>query len=216
MTKEQRKINAEKMAAGRLAKQKQREEESAMKEQIIAKQQAELKSLREQISQKEVSVSAGLAENNAPDKQVQSEIDKLREELSDLKLVLANSGSLPSKISTKPWSSIKKPFHKDIFKTKKVHKGYELGFIGESELDDYLANGYSVARGEDYGEKPGAIKRKRMIGVEQPVTAAKESREVQRQFNLAQRTSALQKTKEMSDNIRQQSGRKTEFELSRF
>jgi hypothetical protein len=130
------------------------------------------------------------------------EILKLRQELATAKKELYDNGALRKNQSTKPWHSIKKPFHKDIFVTKNNHKGFELSFISEHELDDYLSNGYNVAKGEDYGEKAGPLRRKRMLAVERRTEAAEEDRAILREFNLAQRTSALQDTKRLGDKFK--------------
>lgn len=198
---------------GKLAKEQAKAEEAALKEKLINGQVAEIKALRAQISEKNVEVTTRFVKTGEPDKAKQDDIDLLRQELDAMKTVLAHYGALPKKVATTPWKSVGRPFHKDIFKTKKKHKGFELGFIGVDELDNYQANGYNIAQGQDYGEKEGALKRKRLIGVERPIEAADESRAELRAFNLAQRTSALQKTKDMADGISQASGRKTDLKM---
>lgn len=207
LTKEQQKIKVEQMQAGKLAKK----EEKARTEKLLADQSAEILKLKSQISEKNVAVTADFVQTGQTDKASQTETDLLRQELADLKTVLSNSGALPKKVSTEPWKSTKRPFHRDIFRKRERHAGFEPLFIPEEELDDYKARGYTVARGPDYGEKEGALKARRMIGVERPKAVADEDRAILRAFNEAQRTSTLQKTKEMSEHIRKASGRKTEL-----
>jgi hypothetical protein len=203
-TEKQKKEQGERMRAGKTAKA----EEADRKEKLLLAQAAAIKKLRAmaQISEKQVGLTAEFKKTGQVNIKVQDEIEGLREEVAALKEVLAHSGALPKKVATKPWSSRNKPFHKDIFKTKEKHSGYELGFISEDELDNYKASGYSVANGGDYGEKPGVLKRKRMIGVERKVEAAEEDRTRLRDFNRAQRTSALQKVEDIRDSIHRVSG----------
>jgi hypothetical protein len=208
-TTKQKKEQAEKMRAGKIAKA----EEAAQKEKLILDQATEIKALRMQVSEKQIGLTTEFAKTGQVDDSVQTEIKELREELATLQEVLAHSGALPRKVATKPWSSRNKPFHKDIFKTKNGHNGYELGFISEDELDNYKADGYSVVNGKDYGEKPGILKRKRMIGVECTIEVAEDNRKRLRAFNLAQRTSNLQKVEDIRDGIHKMSGHKPKVEM---
>lgn len=212
LSEEQKKTRGEQMQAGRLAKQQERAEKETRIEKLLAEQAVQIQELRATISDKNIAATTEFVQTGQLDKTSQAEIDLLRQELADLKIVLSNSGSLPKKVSTEPWKSTKRPFHRDIFRTKKIHKGFEALFIPEEELDAYKARGYTIARGLDYGEKEqGVLKARRMIGVERPKAIADEDRAILRDFNKAQRTSTLQKTKEMSERIRKVSGRKTEL-----
>lgn len=211
LSKEQKQVMGEQMRVGKLAKQQEKAEEKTRTEKLLADQEAEIQRLKAQISNKNVAATAEFVQTGQPDKTSQAEIDSLKQELTDLKTVLSNSGALPKRVSTEPWNSTKRPFHRDIFKTKKHHEGFEVLFIPEEELDDYKARDYTLTKGPDYGEKEGVLKARRMIGVERPISVANEERALLRDFNKAQRTSTLQKTKEMSEHIRKASGRKTEL-----
>lgn len=216
ITEEQKKARSDRLLEARKIKSQERiDEATANKQEVIDSQQTEIKELQTQISEKNVLQTSTFLEKGEADGDLQVDLEKLKKELADLKVVLADAGSLPKKIAlSRSWDSVGKPFHKDIFRTKKKKKGFELGFIIKAELDDYIANGYTVAKGQDYGEKEGVLKRKRMIGVERTIESANADRGRQRAFNLAQRTSSLQKTKEMSEKIQQLSGNKTELEVN--
>lgn len=208
------KARVAKMQAGKLAKKQAREKEDTLKEKLINDQAAQIEALKAKISDKNVENTTEFVKTGQVDMGVQAEVDKLKQDLDDMKIVLSHQGALPKRVdSTQPWKSIGKPFHKDIYKVKKTHDGFELGFIEECDLDSYLSDGYTVARGDSYGEKEGSLIRKGMIGVEQPIEAADADRARLRAFNLAQRTSALQKTKDMSEAISHASGRKAKLEL---
>jgi hypothetical protein len=213
LTVQQKKDRAKKMQAGRIAKQKARAEEETHKNRLINQQAAKIKELQAGISEKNVGLTSGYIKTGQSDEDIQGELDKLRKELVAMQTVLSESGALPKKVASHPWRSTERPFHKDIFRTKKQHKGFKLGFVSEEELDDYESRGYTKAKGEDYGEKPGILKRRKMIGVEQPIEADEEKRRILRDFNRAQRTSALQKVEDMSNDIARKSGRKTEYEF---
>lgn len=213
---QQKKDRAAKMRAGKIAKEEARKNQQAEQEVLIVEQKAEIEGLRVKVSEKNVENTTEFVKTNQVNPEIQSEINALKQELLDLKIILQHSGGLPKKVSsTTPWKSVGRPFHKDILKTKKQHKGFELGFIEntEDEIDNYLSNGYNIAKGENYGEKEGALKRRRLIGVERTIEAAEESRTMLREFNKMQRTSALQKTEVMADAISQASGRKTDLKL---
>jgi hypothetical protein len=184
------------------------------KDEVIEQQKAELVNLRERISDKNSQVSRQFAETSTIEQSAQQELDALRQELQDLKIVLSNSGALPRKISTKPWNSVQRPFHKDIFKVKEQRSGYEIGWINLDELDDYLEEGYNIANGKNWGAKEGKMIKKKMVAVECSVGLANKRRELQAEFNRRQRESSLQKTKEMSDKIQRASGRKTDLSVS--
>lgn len=216
MTDDQKKVFKERLKKNRDNKlQEIKNEASAEDKKLVLEQAEDIALLKDQLMKKNVNMTSSFLHNSKVDQAGQSELDELKKKIEDLETVLSSVGSLPKKIArTRPWDSVGKPFHKDIFKTRDNHKGFEVGFVNESEVDDYLSDGYTIARGENYGEKEGVLKRKRMIAVEQPIAAAEEKRKIQHDFNLAQRTSSLQKTKEMSEDIQRKSGNKTELECS--
>jgi hypothetical protein len=173
---------------------KKAREEATFK--MLKSQQAEIDSLKAMIAD----------QGNKPDADSE-ETTVLRAELEQMKLALMESGGLPKKVSTHPWRSVERPNVRDIFKTKKQHKGFELVFILPEQLDDFQGRGYTVAKGEDYGHnKPGSLKRRRMIGVERPVKAADADRTMQREFNKRQKQSTLQdpidKNKQLNADLR--------------
>jgi len=167
--------------------------------------------LEKELSERNKKATGEYLKSGAVPETVRNDIETLKKQLRDLETVLSHTGALPKKLATKPWDSRHRPFHRDIFKVEKERPGFEITFISEKDVDDYLARGYNIAEGSNYGEKQGPIKRRRMIGVERPVEDAEKDRAALREFNEAQRTSALQKTEAMSARIQRMSGRKTQL-----
>lgn len=212
LTTQQKQERVKKMQEGK----RKKAEGDAARDKLLEAQAAEIDRLTAMVSEKNVEATTEFLETDKVEEQTQSELEVLRQELNDLKVVLQHNGALPKKVATsQPWNQIGSPFRRDIFYMKKQHDDFELGFIesNEEELDSYLMNGYTLASGKDWGEKEGVIKRKGLIAVERPIAAGKQERLMLRSFNLAQRTSALQKTEDMSKQIMRASGHKVEMQF---
>jgi hypothetical protein len=215
LSEQQKKELADRLAAGKKAKQQEVIDNAVKdKDELIERQKSELSELRTKVSDKNSEISEQFLGGGTIEQTAQEELNALRQELLDLKVVLSASGALPRKVSTTPWSSTERPFHKDIFKTKKKRRGYEIGWVNADELDDYLEEGYNVANGKDWGGKEGKLVKKRMVAVECLVGHADKRRDMQAEFNRRQRESSLQKTEEMSRKIQKASGRKTDLSVT--
>jgi hypothetical protein len=188
---------------------KKKDAEIARLKADAEKRNAEIVALKAQISEKNVEATAEFVSTGLVDPKEQDKIAELQKQLNDLTTRLEYEGGLSKQTAktTKPWSSTDRRFHRDIFKTKKKHDGFELSFINEDEIKEYESLGFKVANGKDYGEQEGTLKAKRMIGVEQTIEAAEEGREYLREKNRRQRTSALQKTEDIATGIRSLGGK---------
>jgi len=134
-------------------------------------------------------------------------------------------GSVNKKPATKPWNSSDNPWSQDIFRTKKVHKGFRPKWVSKTNLDRKMDYGYTIANREDYGEtdrNPSYLQRglegfagldsmlvrRSMVLMEIPEEKAKQREKWLRNQNKDRIESTLETVANEGDKINQRIGRK--------
>lgn len=55
------------------------------------------------------------------------------------------------KPTSKPWEGGENPWTEDVFKLPNKHSGFHACFVGKSDTDKFISQGYVFAKPEDYG-----------------------------------------------------------------